>query len=113
MLENVLMNPSHRHDHQDLVAHSFELDQPLDPHRFEHWITMLLFLSGYQVYRIKGVLNFKGESNKVIFQSVRSNSKLDIGSPWRSGEVRKTRIVFIGSNIQRAPLEKGLKSCLK
>ena len=112
-LENKLMNPTRQHHHHDLVAHSFEFDEPLDPHKFEHWITMLLFLSGYQVYRIKGVLNLKGEANKVIFQSVRSNSRIDIGSPWLEGEIKTTRIVFIGNNIQRAPLEKGLKGCMK
>ena len=112
-LENKLLNPNSHHKHDELVAHSFEFKEPLISHKFEHWITMLLFLSGYQIYRVKGILFLKDESNKIIFQSVRSNSKIDIGSRWLDGEIKKTKIVFIGSNIKRAPLEKGLKSCLK
>jgi G3E family GTPase len=111
--ENKLLNPHHYHHHDELVAHSFEFKEPLISEKFEHWITMLLFLSGYQIYRIKGILNLKDESNKIIFQSVRSNSKIDIGSPWMDGEIKKSKIVFIGNNIKREPLEKGLKSCLK
>ena len=112
-LENKLLNPRERHHHDELVAHSFEYKEPMVPEKFEHWITVLLFLSGYQIYRIKGILFLKGESNKIIFQSVRSNSKIDVGSPWMDGEIRKSKIIFIGNNIQRKPLEKGLKGCLE
>ena len=112
-LENKLLNPHHHHHHNELVAHSFEFKEPLIPEKFEHWITMLLFLSGYQIYRIKGILYLKDESHKVIFQSVRSNSKLDIGGPWMEGEIRKSKIVFIGNNIKRKNLEKGLKGCME
>lgn len=111
-LENSLLNPKSHNHHDELVAHSFEFKQPLNPKKFEHWMTTLLFLSGYQIYRIKGILNLKDESNKIIFQSVRSNSKLDIGSPWLKGENRKSKIVFIGTNLNRSILDKGLKNCL-
>jgi G3E family GTPase len=112
-LENKLLNPHHHHHHNELVAHSFEFGEALLADKFEHWITMLLFLSGYQIYRIKGILNFEGETHKVIFQSVRSNSKIEIGSPWMEGEIRKSKIVFIGNNVKKEVLNKGLKGCLK
>jgi G3E family GTPase len=112
-LENKLLNPHHHHHHNELVAHSFEFGEQLVAEKFEHWINMLLFLSGYQIYRIKGILNIEGESHKIIFQSVRSNSKIEVGSPWREGEIRKSMIVFIGSNIKKQPLEKGLHGCMK
>jgi len=112
-LENKLLNPHHHHHHNELVAHSFEFKAPLIAEKFQHWINMLLFLSGYQIYRVKGILNIDGEPNKIIFQSVRSNSKIDLGSPWRDGEVKISRIVFIGYNIKKKPLEKGLNGCMK
>lgn len=112
-LENTLLNPSNQHHHHELVAHSFQFEQPLIPEQFEHWINMLLFLSGYQLYRIKGVLHIARENHKVIFQSVRSNSKIDLGSPWREGETKKTKIVFIGINIKKAQIEKGLMGCVQ
>lgn len=112
-LENKLLNPHHHHHHDELAAHSFDFKEPLLADKFEHWINMLLFLSGYQIYRIKGILNIEGETHKIILQSVRSNSKIEIGSLWLDGEFRKSKIVFIGNNIKKEPLDKGLKSCIK
>lgn len=112
-LENKFLNPAHHHHHSDMVAHSFEFKEPILADKFEHWINMLLFMSSQQLYRIKGVLNLDGETHKIIFQSVRSSSKIELGSSWMEGEIRKSKIVFIGSQIKKESLEKGLKSCLK
>jgi G3E family GTPase len=111
VLESRLLMPRPHHHHHDLTAHSFEFPEPLNPEKFEHWINTLLFLSGYQIYRIKGILNIHQETHKVILQSVRSNSKIEIGNPWMKDEIRLTKLVFIGYNIKRDPLEKGLNSC--
>ncbi len=35
-----------------------------------------------------------------------------IGEPWKAGELRKNRIVFIGRNLDRAELERDFKACL-
>lgn len=112
-LENKFLNPNHHIHHGDLVAHSFEFKEPLLAEKFEHWINILLFMSGQQLYRIKGVLNLEGETHKIIFQSVRSSSKIEVGSPWKEGEVRKSKLVFIGNQVKKERIEKGLKGCLK
>lgn len=103
---------NHDHHHSDLTAHSFELKAPLDAAAFEHWMSMLVTFSGSQIYRIKGILNIKDEPNKIIFQSVRTSSKINIGNIWEDPLLRTTKIVFIGYNIERKPLEKGLNSCI-
>jgi G3E family GTPase len=100
--------PASKHD---LVAHSFAFDEALDAVKFEHWINMLLFLSGYQIYRVKGILHIAGMCDRVIFQSVRSQFRIERGRPWEEGEDRRSRIVFIGYNVKRPALEKGLDSC--
>jgi G3E family GTPase len=102
----------HEHVHDKLASHSFMIEQPLDPANFEHWMSMLITFSGSQLYRIKGVLNIKDEAHKMIFQSVRNTNKINVGEKWRDDEQRQTRIVFIGYNIDRKPLEKGLNSCI-
>lgn len=35
-----------------------------------------------------------------------------IGEPWKDGELRKNRIVFIGRNLDRTELERDFKACL-
>jgi G3E family GTPase len=113
-LEKKLLHDHHHHHHYDEVAaHSFRFKEALDPLKFEHWIKMLLYLSGYQIYRVKGILHLDGKNEKYIFQSVRSQLTLEPGSNWKADEIPETRIVFIGYNIKKEIIEKGLMGCLK
>ena len=52
-----------------------------------------------------------------IFQGVHmllsfGSSADGIGEPWKAGELRKNRMVFIGRNLDRAELERDFKACL-
>ncbi len=111
-IERYFMTPR-KHHHDDFISHSFVFSEALDPLKFEHWMNMLLFLSGYQIFRIKGILNMAGMDHKVVFQSVRSRSKLEPGNRWEDEEKRVSKIVFIGYNIKKESLEKGIKGCFK
>lgn len=113
-LEEKLLHDHHRDHHYDeIVAHSFRFTEPLDLIKFEHWMKMLLYLSGYQIYRVKGILNIDGKKEKYVFQSVRSQMILEPGSDWQSGEHRETKIVFIGYSLKKEIIEKGLLGCIQ
>lgn len=99
-------------DETDIEAHSFVLEQPLDPYKFEHWATVVLQLYNTQIYRMKGVLWLEGEERKIIFQSVRNSTKIDFGEKWSDHEIRSSRLVCIVKNVQRKSLGKGLSQCL-
>ncbi len=111
--EKLLHEHHHGHHYDEIAAHSFRFTGALDPLKFEHWMKMLLYLSGYQIYRVKGILNFYGKNEKYIFQSVRSRITLEPGSDWKPDETRETKIVFIGYNLKKEIIEKGLTGCLK
>jgi G3E family GTPase len=32
--------------------------------------------------------------------------------PWKSGEVRRSQIIFIGRNLDREALNRGFRACL-
>ncbi len=102
----------HHHHTDDVVAHSFIFDQPFDFLRFMHWARVLLLVQGKQIYRIKGILHFQTDTQRVIFQSVRTQSAFQRGEAWHADETPQSRIVFIGKGIQRAALERSLRSCL-
>ncbi len=36
----------------------------------------------------------------------------ELGPPWRDGESRRSRLVFIGRDLDRAELEAGFRACL-
>ncbi|MGF1635784.1 MAG: CobW family GTP-binding protein [Cyclobacteriaceae bacterium] len=103
---------THAHHHSDIESHSIIIEEALDPLKFEHWANVLLHLYSQQIYRIKGILHLKGEDNKVIFQSVRTVSRIEIGSAWEPGTKRETRLVCIVKNVERKSLERGLKQCI-
>ena len=111
-LEKTLYRLDSSHNYDAMVAHSFHFGEPLDHSKFKHWIQMLLFLSGYQIYRVKGLLNFEGSAERMIFQSVRSSIQMETGSHWKAGEKRVSKIVFIGYSVKKEPIEKGLKGCI-
>jgi G3E family GTPase len=103
--------PTHE-NHIAFNSHSFEWEEPLDFIRFTSWITLLLHLNAKTVFRIKGILNISEIEEKVVFQSVYDKYVSQSGGKWEEGEVRKTRLVFIGKNLDREILEKGIRKCL-
>ncbi len=101
----------HGHKHDDVVSHSYRFAEPLDPLKFNHWMQVLLMMQGGRIYRVKGILQFPFRESRVIFQSVGKRHVSTSGSNWEEGEPRISRIVFIGKDIRKDILEKGLRNC--
>ncbi|MBU1761183.1 MAG: GTP-binding protein, partial [Bacteroidetes bacterium] len=98
--------------HQDLVSQSFIFEQSFDLLKIRHYLTVMLFIQGTSFYRIKGILNIEGLQRKLIIQSVKGAPVFTDGDEWQVNEKRETRIVFIGKNLKREILEKGIKQCI-
>ena len=66
------------------------------------------------IYRSKGILSFEGQGNtKFVFQGV--HETINFGpsaNPWKEGEERLSKIVFIGRGLNRDELKAGLEKCL-
>ena len=62
--------------------------------------------------RYKGVLAMKGTERKVIFQGVHQLMGSDLGPEWGKGELRQSRMVFIGIDLPRDIFFQGLEQCL-
>merc|ERR1712232_517720 len=66
------------------------------------------------LYRTKGLLSFHGQGDtKFVFQGV--HEQINFGpaqKPWGKDEERINRFVFIGKNLNKAELRKGLMECL-
>jgi G3E family GTPase len=101
----------HEHD-SDVTSVSFELDRPLEIQRFNAWIRRLLAAQGQDLLRTKGILNFSGHDQRFAFQAVHMLAEGDFIGPWRTGEPRRSKLVFIGRNLSRPELLRGFESCL-
>jgi G3E family GTPase len=106
-----LENTDHTHN-EDVNSMSFEVTAPLDGKRFQAWIGLLLQERGGDLLRTKGILDYAGESQRFAFQAVHMMADGGFIGPWREGEKRSSRLVFIGRNLNRVTLRKGFESCV-
>jgi G3E family GTPase len=103
---------SDEHEHNDEIGSvSFELEAPLDPERFNVWMSTLLAERGQDLLRTKGILAYPGEDRRFAFQAVHMMADGDFIGPWKEGEPHTSRIVFIGRNLNRPQLRRGFESC--
>jgi G3E family GTPase len=67
---------------------------------------------GQDMLRYKGVLFMNGSNRRMIFQGVHMLMGADVGRPWGKDEKPSTKIVFIGRNLPKDAILKGLEACL-
>ena len=101
----------HEHD-SEVTSVSFELDRALDAERFNAWIGGLLAQQGQDMLRTKGILDFAGQDQRFAFQAVHMLAEGDVIGPWRDGEPRRSKLVFIGRKLNRPELRRGFEGCL-
>ena len=106
-----LENDEHEHN-EEVRSVSFEVEQPIDPEKFNAWIGTLLQLEGQDLLRTKGILAYKNDDRRFAFQAVHMIADGDFIGPWKEGEPRVSRIVFIGRNLNRPRLRRGFESCV-
>jgi len=105
-----LEDSAHEHD-AEVRSVSFAIPGPVDPAKFNAWIAQLLAEKGPDLLRTKGVLAFPGEDRRFAFQAVHMIADGDFVNPWAEGELRTSRIVFIGRNLNRPGLRRGFEAC--
>ena len=105
-----LTDDEHEHN-DDIASMSFQVETPIDPERFNAWIGALLAEQGQNLLRTKGILAYTGEARRFAFQAVHMIADGDFIGPWKDGDPRHSRIVFIGRNLNRPQLRRGFESC--
>ena len=105
-----LTDDAHEHD-DEITSVSFEVENPIDPEQFNAWIGALLAERGQDLLRTKGILSYAGDDRRFAFQAVHMIADGDFIGPWKEGEPRVSRIVFIGRNLNRPQLRRGFESC--
>ncbi|WP_219418834.1 CobW family GTP-binding protein [Pseudonocardia nigra] len=101
----------HQHD-RSVTSVGIATDGTVDTARLETWLGGLLATRGQDLFRSKGVLQLADTDRRYVFQGVHMLHDGELGAPWRPGESRRNRMVFIGRNLDRAELEAGFRSCL-
>ena len=100
----------HYHD-EEMKSISLRTDKPLDPDRFFPWVQDLVQKEGPNILRCKGILAFKDDDRRFVFQGVHMILDGDHQRPWKKNEKRESRIVFIGRNLPGKMITEGFESC--
>jgi G3E family GTPase len=108
----------HHHDHglkhyhdEDMQSVALKTDKPLDPDKFFPWVQDLVAKDGPSILRCKGILAFKDDPDRFVFQGVHMILDGDHQRPWQDGEKRDSRIVFIGRNLPEEKIRQGFAAC--
>jgi G3E family GTPase len=91
------------------VAISIEGD--VDPEKFLPWLNDYVQREGPSILRSKGILAFKNEPKRFVFQGVHMILDGDLQRDWKPAEKRQSRLVFIGRNLKEAEIRQGFLSC--
>ena len=102
----------HHHYDDDVKSFVFRTDRLFDPAKLEDFIGAIVNIYGPRMLRYKGVLAMKGTERKEIFQGVHQLMGSDLGPEWGKGELRQSRMVFIGIDLPRDIFFQGLEQCL-
>jgi len=101
----------HYHD-EDMQSVSVKTDKPLNPDTFFPWVQNLVQTEGPNILRCKGILSFKDDDQRFVFQGVHMILDGDHQRPWKKEEKRNSRIVFIGRNLPEEQIRQGFENCV-
>ena len=102
-----LSDVTHEHD-DEITSFVFREKRPMDLEKIEDFLSAMVQVHGAQLLRYKGILNIHGVDRRVVFQGVHMLMGSDLAQPWAAGETRESKMVFIGKDLPREALEKGL-----
>jgi G3E family GTPase len=87
--------------------------RPLDPEEFMAWMQELLREKSADLLRAKGLLAFVDEPRRFVFHGVLGTMDGDVQRPWGATEVRESKLVLIGRNLDTAGLQRRFEACLR
>jgi G3E family GTPase len=96
----------HYHD-EDMQSLSLRTDKPIDPTKFMPWLQELVAKDGEKILRSKGILSFKGDDDRYVFQGVHMMLEGDHQRKWKADEARESRLVFIGRELPEQAIRDG------
>ena len=127
----------HKHDHHDHDDHDIkhrntkklrhdsgvgsvglQVEGELDIVELNQWLGTFLSTRGDDIYRSKGILCIEGTDDKFVFQGVHMMTTMATSAntpgiePWKEGEKRMNKMVFIGKNLDRNEITEGFMKCL-
>ena len=100
----------HYHD-EDMQSIGARLEGDVDPGKFMPWINQLTQERGPNILRCKGIVAFKGDPQRFVFQGVHMMLDGEPQRDWKAGEKRESKVVFIGRDLDEDEIRQGFLAC--
>ena len=100
----------HYHD-EEMASLSLTIDGDVDPEKFLPWVQDYVQREGGSILRSKGILAFKDEPRRFVYQGVHMMMDGDLQREWKPDEKRISRIVFIGRKLKEDEIRQGFLAC--
>ncbi|MFC7053430.1 CobW family GTP-binding protein [Hansschlegelia quercus] len=100
----------HYHD-EDMQSVALEIPGDVDPAKFMPWVNDLAQTEGQHFLRWKGILSFKDEPRRFVFQGVHMILDGDLQREWKPDEKRSSKLVFIGKELDEPKLRREFEAC--
>jgi G3E family GTPase len=100
----------HYHD-EEMQSLSLTIEGDVDPEKFLTWVNEYVQKEGPSILRSKGILAFKDEPKRFVYQGVHMMLDGDLQREWRPDEKRVSRIVFIGRHLKEDEIRAGFLGC--
>jgi G3E family GTPase len=101
--------PPHEHD-EEVSSVGISVPGDLDMKKLNKWLSRLLQTQGPDIFRMKGVFSIADHPDRYVFQGVHMLFDGRPDRPWGTSP-RKSEMVFIGRNLDREALVKGVQAC--
>jgi G3E family GTPase len=108
----------HGHDHglkhyhdEEMQSLSLTIEGDVDPEKFLPWVNDYVQKEGPSILRSKGILAFKDEPKRFVYQGVHMMLDGDLQRDWKPDEKRISRIVFIGRHLKEDEIRAGFMAC--
>ena len=100
----------HAHDNQ-IGSVALTSQQPMDVAAVSRWLEAVVAEQGPHILRAKGIMDVYEEPRKLVFQAVHMLLEGGLQRKWKADELRCSRIVFIGRQLDATALQAGFDSC--
>ncbi len=103
----------HQHDHiRESGVKSISLrGRDMDPKKFFPWLEKTTQMDGPSILRLKGIISLKDDPERYVVQGVHMILEGDHQRPWKDGEPRETRLVFIGRDLDEERIRRTFEAC--
>jgi cobalamin biosynthesis protein CobW len=95
------------HEHDDgFTSVITEVSVPHTPEQLEK--ALLQLIKKFEIYRIKGFINVPGKPMRMVIQGVGDRFEKHFDRAWKTEEVRATRLVIIGHELEGKVIQETL-----